>query len=405
MREIHKAGNIPVIFENVTSLPGLFTISVFFDTGSANENPQNNGVSHFIEHMAFRGTKDFTSEEISRLSEMYGGYLNAYTSKEVTAYYIKGFSGNLELFVRLMANICFHPVFDKADFEQEKQIITDEINSVNDDPDEFLGEKAEVELFDGCSLSYPVSGTVETVKALKLSELKRFYEENYIPENCIIAVSGDVECAEVIRLFNKYLPSTKENYAGKRPHYVPTYNTVRKDFQFKSGQSYVQLMYPAFACNDDRRYSLSGASMLLGGLMSSRLFQEIREKRGLCYNIETEAVLYKNAGYVNIMYSCAEKNSALVQELVLKEINKLIKKGITDDEMLTIVNQLKFAYVANFETLESRAQMNFRHLYHYGRLLESESIMAEIDALTKKDIHDTAEMILNKEYSVCRLVQ
>lgn len=405
MREIYKVGDIPVIYENVTSLPGLFTISVFFDTGSANETKANNGVSHFIEHMAFRGTRDYSNEEISRLSEMYGGYMNAYTSKETTAYYIKGFSGNLELFIKLMANICFYPVFSEEDFFQEKQIIIDEINSVMDNPDEYLGEVAEEELFRGCALEYPVSGTVASVEGLEFAEMKRFYKENYTPDNCIIAISGDVDRDEVSKYIEKYFPVSQDNYAGKLNHYIPSYTPKNHDFNFKSGQSYVQLMYPAFEYGNPDRYSLSGGVMLLGGLMSSRLFQEIREKRGLCYNIEAEAVQYKNAGYANIMYSCAEKSGDKVLELVFTEIKKLAEKGITDDELTMIKNQLIFSYVSNFETLESRVQMNFRQIYHYGRLIESKEIMGRIEALDKVSIQRTAAEIFGREYSLCRLVK
>ncbi|WP_415238492.1 M16 family metallopeptidase [Seleniivibrio woodruffii] len=405
MREIFNVGNIPVIFERVTSLPGLFTISVFFDTGSSNETKANNGVSHFIEHMAFRGTRDYSSEEISRLSEMYGGYMNAYTSKETTAYYIKGFSGNLELFIKLMANICFYPVFEKEDFEQEKQIIIDEINSIMDNPEEYLGEVAEEELFKGCSLELPVSGTVESVSALEFDELKRFYTENYISDNCVIAVCGDVGREDVLNCVSKYFPSAKDNYAGKFNHCIPAYSVVNRDFSFKSGQSYVQLMYPAFEYGSEERYPLSGGIMLLGGLMSSRLFQEIREKRGLCYNIEAESVLYKCAGYANILYSCAEKSGDKVLELVLSEIRKLVEKGISDDELTTVKNQLIFSYISNFETLESRVQMNFRHIYHYGRLLESDEIMSRIESLDRKSIQETAQKIFGGEYSICRLVK
>jgi predicted Zn-dependent peptidase len=405
MREIFKVGNIPVIYENVTSLPGLFTISVFFDTGSSNETAANNGVSHFIEHMAFRGTRDYTNEEISRLSEMYGGYMNAYTSKETTAYYIKGFSGNLELFIKLMANICFFPVFSEEDFIQEKQIIIDEINSVMDNPDEFLGEAAEEQLFKGCSLEYPVSGTVASVEGLEFAELKRFYKDNYTPDNCIIAISGDVDRDAVSKYIEKYFPMSQDNYAGKLNHYTPVYIPKNHDFKFKAGQSYVQLMYPAFEYGNTERYPLSGAIMLLGGLMSSRLFQEIREKRGLCYNIEAEAVHYKNAGYANIMYSCAEKSGDKVLELVFAEIKKLMDKGITDDELTMIKNQLIFSYVSNFETLESRVQMNFRHIYHYGRLLERDEIMGRIEALDKTVVQRAAADIFGRDYSLCRLVK
>ena len=152
---------------------------------------------------------------------MYGGYLNAYTSKETTAYYIKGFSGNLELFINLMANICFRPVFTQDDFLNEQQIIVDEINSVMDNPEEYLGEAAENDLFDGCSLQHPVSGTVETVQNLTLKDIQEFYDAHYIAENCIIAVCGDVDRDEVLKYIAKYFPDTKESIAGQKPHYKP----------------------------------------------------------------------------------------------------------------------------------------------------------------------------------------
>jgi len=401
LREVIKVGDLPVVYERVTSFPGLFTISVFFKTGSSCEPIELNGVSHFIEHMVFRKTKSFGSEDISRLSEMYGGYMNAYTSKEVTSYYIKGFSDNLELFIKLLGEICFYPEFQQSDFDNEQSIIIEEINSIEDSPEDFLGELAEEKFFEGSSIAYPVSGSVDSVSSLTLDQLKSYYEANYSPENCIVAVCGDVDIDLMVKYIEKYFPKS-----GGKDFYKPDeviYNNFKHDRDYKSGQLHSQIMFPAFPYRDERRFDLGGLTLILGGLMSSRLFQQIREKRGLCYSIEAESVMYKRAGYMNIMYSSAPEKSDEVQRLIFEEIDKL-KSGITEEELVTIKNQLKFSYLSNFENLESRVQMNFRHLFNYGELLTSDYILGLVDSLSHDSVNSIAEDIFSKEFSLCRLV-
>jgi predicted Zn-dependent peptidase len=403
MRTIIEVNNIPVIYENVTDTSGLFTMSVFFKKGSVHEPEEINGISHVIEHMAFRKTRDYSSEDISRLSEMYGGYLNAYTSKEVTSFFIKGFKENLELFVKILANVCFYPDFTEKDLKQEKSIITDEINSTLDNPEEYLGEMAEEKFFAGCSLQNPVSGTVEKIEALTVEKLNSYYKECFVPENCVIAVCGDVSPEDTVKFISEYFPKAKF-HAETTDGYDISYNRISHDEQFKSGQVYAQIMYPAFPYSDSRRYALGGLGMVLGGLMSSRLFQQVREKRGLCYNIESESVLYRKGGYLNIMFSCAAKNLEKVITLTNTEIDKIISGGITENELTMVKNQLKFSYFSNFENLESRVQMNFRHLYHYGQLLDGKFILAQVDALSAESVNSIAEDLLGKEYSLCRLL-
>lgn len=402
MRTVLNINNIPVIYEKVADTSGLFTISVFFKRGSMQEPDELNGISHLIEHMVFRKTRDYSSEDISRLSEMYGGYLNAFTSKEVTSFYIKGFKENLALFVKLMANICFYPEFTEEDLEQEKRIIIDEINSTLDNPEEYLGEIAEEHFFKGCRLQNPVSGTKETVNDINLDTLKKYYTEHYTAANCVIAVCGDVDSDETMKLIADNFPTAAE--AEDIIWEPAVYNTFTYDKQFKSGQVYAQLMYPAFKYSDDRRFALGGLSMILGGLMSSRLFQVVREKHGLCYNIECESVLYSTGGYMDIMYSSAAENSDKVIDLTQKEIDKLLKNGITDDELVMIKNQLKFSYFANFESLDSRVQMNYRHWFHYGQLLDGNFILGLVDSLSIKSVNLIAEDLFTKEYSLCRLL-
>lgn len=402
MRKISEVNNIPVIYEKVADTSGLFTMSVFFKRGSLHEPDGLKGVSHVLEHMAFRKTRDYTSEDISRLSEMYGGYLNAFTSKEITSFYIKGFRENLGLFIRLLANICFYPEFTEEDLEQEKRIICEEINSTLDNPEEYLGEIAEELIFEGCSLQHPVSGTVESVQAITMEAMSAYWRENYTPESCVIAVCGDVEETEAAKYISEYFPAAKAHLADES--YSISYKDFRHDRAFKSGQVYAQLMYPAFPYSDGRRFALGGLSMILGGLMSSRLFQQVREKHGLCYNIESESVLYKQGGYLNIMFSCAPENFDEVISLTDSEIEKMLTGGITEDELTMIKNQLKFSYYANFESLESRVQMNFRHFFHYGQLLDGNFILGLVDSLSLKSVNLVAEDLISKEYSLCRLL-
>lgn len=403
MRKIIHVNNIPVIYEKVTDASGLFTMSVFFRRGSVHEPDEVNGISHVIEHMAFRKTRDYSSEDISRLSEMYGGYLNAFTSKEITSFYIKGFKENLELFIRLLANICFYPEFTKSDLLSEKKIIAEEINSTLDNPEEYLGELAEEKIFDGSPLQNPVSGTIESVNSLTLDSLNTYTELNFTPENCVIAVCGDVNEDDVAKYISDHFPSAKEHHSSNGIYNVK-YNRFSYDKEFKSGQVHAQLMYPAFPYRDDRRFPLAGLGMVLGGLMSSRLFQQVREKRGLCYNIESESVLYGMGGYMSILFSCAPEKYKEVVDLCELEIKSLLTEGITEEELVMIKNQLKFSYYSNFESLDSRVQMNFRHLYHYGQLLDENYILGLVDSLSVKSVNSIAEDILSKEYSLCRLL-
>ncbi|ADD68123.1 peptidase M16 domain protein [Denitrovibrio acetiphilus DSM 12809] len=402
MRKVIKANNIPVIYERVSDASGLFTMSVYFKRGSVQEPDALNGISHLIEHMVFRKTRDYTSEDISKLSEMYGGYLNAFTSKEVTCFYIKGFRENLELFIKLLANISFYPEFTQDDFDQEKRIIIDEINSTLDNPEEFLGEISEEKFFAGCSLQNPVSGTVESVNSITIETLQKYYNENYTPENCVIAVCGDVDPDDTIKLISDNFPQSGGEALKVENSIV--YNTFSHDTQFKSEQVYAQMMYPAFQYSDDRRFALGGLGMILGGLMSSRLFQVVREKHGLCYNIECESVLYSNGGYLDISYSCAPENNDNVMKLTGREIDKLLTKGISEEELVMVKNQLKFSYYSNFESLDSRAQMNFRHIFHYGKLLDGNLILGLVDSLSIKSVNLIAEDLFNKEFSLCRLL-
>ncbi|PLX65773.1 MAG: hypothetical protein C0602_13670 [Denitrovibrio sp.] len=403
LRKILKVNNIPVIYEKVSDTSGLFTMSVFFRKGSVHEPTSVNGISHVIEHMAFRQTRDYSSEDISRFSEMYGGYLNAYTSKEITSFYIKGFKENLELFVKLLANICFYPEFTSKDLSQEKNIIAEEINSTLDNPEEYLGELAEEKIFSGSPLQYPVSGTIESVNSLTLKTLTEYYRSNFTPENCVIAVCGDVDPDEVSMRISDNFPSAKAETAPNG-EYTVNYNSFQHDKEFKSGQIHAQMMFPAFRYSDERRFALGGLGMILGGLMSSRLFQEVREKRGLCYNIESESILYAKGGYMSILFSCAPEKYDKVIRLCEKEIDKIVSRGITEDELVMIKNQLKFSYFSNFETLESRVQMNFRHLYHYGALLDEKYVLQLVDSLSVKSVNSIAEDLLSKEYSLCRLL-
>jgi len=403
MRKIINVNNIPVIYEKFADTSGLFIMSVLFKRGSVHEPKELNGISHVLEHMCFRQTRDYTSEDISRLSEMYGGYLNAFTSKELTSFYIKGFSANLDLFTKLLANISFYPLFSEKDLEQEKKIIEDEINSTLDNPEEYLGEIAEEELFKGSPLEKTVAGSVDSVKSISLESLKEYYSYNYTPENCVIAICGDVDEGEVCRCISEYFPVSEE-YNKSKNGYEVTYSHFNLDRQFKSEQVYAQVMYPAFKYSDERRYALGGASMILGGLMSSRLFQQIREKRGLCYNIESESVLYAGGGYMSINFSCTPENSEEVISLTKSEINKLLTDGITDEELTMIKNQLKYSYFSNFESLDSRVQMNFRHFYHYGELLDEKYILGLVDSLSVESVNSISNDLLNKEFSLCRLL-
>ncbi|WP_022849800.1 M16 family metallopeptidase [Limisalsivibrio acetivorans] len=401
--ELASFGKIPIITDKTVASGGLVSVCITFRNGSTSEPPSINGVSHFIEHMVFKGTPTHSAEEISRETEKLGGYLNAFTTKEQTSYYISGFSENFPEFLRILLDIVFNPLMRDEDFYHEQKVILTEIASLKDNPEEYLDEISESFLFNGHPLAMPISGTAKEVSALSPGTLRDFYRSYYTPANCIISAAGDVTSGDIISILEEkgIDPGTGEmNTLPAEAKYTAFMHSEKSS----SEHLYAQYLYPAFPATDGRRYALGTLNMILGGLMSSRLFQEIREKRGLCYNIESDVGLYSTGGSISVFCGCEKESFDEVDELIRREIEKISRNGITVDELTLARNQMLYSFFSGTETAGSRMFANIRHIFHYNRLVSRDEIREGIESVTLDDVNSLSEQIFADGGSRCLLL-
>ena len=392
---------MPVIIDRTLKDSGLASVSITVKNGSVNEPEELNGVSHFIEHLVFKGTKSYSCEELSGIVEQLGGYINAYTSKEQTSYYIKGFSGSYEKFIDILLELVFFANLTEEDFKSEKRIILSEIATIFDQPDEYLHEETEKLLYKDNPISMPISGTKEHIDRLDLESLKDFYRRTYVPANCIISVSGDVDKERFMQILKeKNLPMPAP---AKLSAEEPKFNVFRRDIEYKSEQAYVNMVFPACRLRDDERFELSALNLILGGLMSSRLFVRIRENLGLCYHIESDIVLYEEAGYFQIAYNCEPQLADTVEKASVAELKKMAEEPMSEAELMCAKNQMKYSLLAGLQTVDSIMFRNLKQLMYFDKILDKDELLLKIDSLRVSDIMNQANRMLNEGYSLCRL--
>jgi len=395
-------GDLPVIINDTLKDRELVSIGIVVNCGSVTENLANNGASHFLEHLVFKGTKSYTAKDISRVVEECGGYINAYTSKEQTAYYIRGFSGNVDKFLSVLMELVFFPELSDKEFDQEREVIINEIKSIKDNPEEYLMEMTEEEVFKGSTLELPISGTVDSVSGLTLDDLKNYHKTKYNPKDCAIVLSGDIDEKQIMRLLESYdLPE-----AGKNGHVKSenVFHKVSREIKMDTEQVYSNILFPTMDIIDDRRYELLALNFAVGGLMSSRLFQKVREDMGLCYSIESDISLYRDNGYLSIFFNSMSSSYKEVIDVIADECEKVRRFGLTEKEVETAKNQLRFAFLTGCQTVDSLMFRNMKNYFYYNRIFEDSELTEKIEAIDKKSLDKLAEEIFSKESSICSLL-
>ena len=284
--QIIKLDNgIRVISENVEHIKS-FSLGFWFDTGSRDENLKNNGISHFIEHMLFKGTKNRTARKISDEVESLGGYLNAFTSKEQTCYYGRGLAKNMPKTFDVLADMVLNPLFKKNDIKKEANVIIDELNDIEDSPEELIFDRFEESIFKGNSLHYPIIGTEKNILNFSQSDLFNYVKKQYGFNNLYIVASGLVDHEKLVLLTEKYFGNLSHTISKKRKVFgsaMPESKFVYKDIQ----QVHVVMGRTTYGFNNRERTAVSVFSQILGEGSSSRLFQALRERNGITYSINS----------------------------------------------------------------------------------------------------------------------
>ena len=384
---IHRLPNgVRIVTERMSGLQSA-SLGVWVTAGGRHERAEQNGIAHFLEHMAFKGTTTRNALEIAETIENVGGYINAYTSREMTAFYARVLAEDTGLALDVLSDIVLNPVFDPREIEVERHVILQEIGQVLDTPDDIIFDWLQETAFPDQALGRPILGPSARVEQFGATDLKTFVAERYTPENIIIAAAGAVDPDAIIRL--------AEDRFG---HLRAGAGSVVEPARFQGGecrvekgleQAHVALAFEAPAYQDQGFHAAQIFATAMGGGMSSRLFQEVREKRGLCYTVFSQAGAYADSGLMTIY---AGTSGAEVSDLIGVTTDELKRAAddMSDDEVNRARTQLKAGMLMGLESPASRAERLARLMGIWDRVPAIEETIALLDAVSVSDVRDVA---------------
>ena len=377
--------NIRVVMQPMPDFRSV-SMGVWAQAGSVYETQREAGISHFIEHMLFKGTQKRTAQDIAAQMDALGGNLNAFTSKACTCFYAKVLDEHIEKSADILADLVHAPKLDAADIEREKGVVCEEILMTEDTPEDLVHELIAAQVYGDAPLGKPILGTEASVRALDADMLRAYMQRRYVSENMVIAVAGNFKQEDMLALLT---PLFGEGDAKKAPPMPPSalhkgraLKAVEKDIE----QVHICLGLPGFPSDTPEQYALHALNNVLGGSMSSRLFQSIREERGLAYSVYSYPSAYSDSGYFTLYAGTGEKQAAQVVTLMLGELKRLQKEGITQDELIRAKEQLKASYIMGQESTSARANAIGKAEIRGGKLRTEEESIALIEAVTMEHI-------------------
>ncbi|MDR3665287.1 MAG: pitrilysin family protein [Ignavibacteriaceae bacterium] len=387
---------IRIISENIPYVQS-FSLGFWFDVGSRDESKRNNGITHFIEHMLFKGTKKRSPRRIAEDIEAYGGYLNAFTSKENTCYYGRGLISSLPRTFDVISDMIQNSSFKLTEMKKEAGVVIDELNDIDDNPEELIFDKFEEILFSGNSLSMPIIGTEKNILGFSQKDLFSFIDNKYKFNNMLIVASGNIEHEKLLRLTDKYfvkdlgLGSTKRKTLSITPapdHYM------KKSVQ----QVHMIIGRSTYGYKDKKRITANILSHILGEGSSSRMFQTIREKNGIAYQVNSFLNSFLDVSSFGIYLSTNTKQSDKALSLVLNEFRKIREKLVSDKELKKAKEYIKGNIILSLESTTSRMFRIANSELYYNRMVTIDEITKMIDSVTAKEIIDIANEILEENY-------
>ncbi|MDA8098420.1 MAG: pitrilysin family protein, partial [Nitrospiraceae bacterium] len=358
------SNGIRVVSESMPKVRSV-SIGIWVKVGSRHEQPEVGGVSHFIEHMFFKGTQKRTAKDIATEIDSLGGEMNAFTSQETTTYYVKVLDEHLAAGIDILSDILLGSKFDPQEMEKERKVILEEIKMVEDTPDDYIHELFTGTVWQGNPLGRPILGTKETIKALKHKDVLAYIEQNYCPGDMVISVAGNFEHDRLIEILESAFGSLSRK-GSSRQEAPPEF---RREILVKKKQ--LEQVQICLGCkglhySHDDRYTVLALNAVLGNSMSSRLFQEVREQNALAYSIYSYVTAYRDAGLVTVYAGTDPANAIQALKLIIKEIRKLRDEGITPAEETRVKNQIKGNLVLSLETSNSHMSRIARQEIYFG---------------------------------------
>ncbi len=399
-RKTELANGITVLTESISSLRSV-SVGLWLKRGSRHESEELNGIYHFIEHMVFKGTKNRTAKEIAFAMDAIGGQFDALTSKEYTAFYFRVLDEHLSTAVDILSDIVLNPTFRKEHLDMERKVIAEEIKMVEDNPEDVVHRLFSKNFYKNHPLGRPIAGTCSNLENIDEKILSSYFRENYVPENIVISLAGKVDHDNAVEMLSEHFLGLGGN--GQGHDAVVPVETPSIDIVSKEGLEQAQLVLgcKCYSQNHPKRFVLHVMNTILGGTMSSRLFQKIREEQGLAYSVHSFSNSYSDSGYQAVYAGMSHKAVKKVITLILAEYKDMKKGNISAEEFENAKNNLKGSLMLSFESSSQRmTRLALQHCY-FGAYDSLDDIVKKIDAVTREQVIETAcELFKEEELSL-----
>jgi predicted Zn-dependent peptidase len=370
------------------------SLGVWLTRGSRHETDEDSGIAHFVEHMLFKGTATRSAEDIAQAVDSIGGQLDAFTAKEYASYYVKVLDQHLPLAVDILSDIVLRPAFNDVDIEREKKVILEEIKMVEDTPDDLVHELFTQAFWEGHPLGRPILGTKDSVEGFTQARLRDHFRGAYAAENVIISAAGNLEHGALREALEKAfgeMPSAGRKESWTPPAVIPKVVIRSKELE----QSHICLGASSYPQNHDARYASYVLNTMLGGSMSSRLFQNIREKRGLAYSVFSGINAYRDAGSLTVYAGCANEAVGEVIDLVVEEMKVIKQTPVADSELRRAKDHLKGSLMLSLENTASRMSHLARQEIHFDRQFSLDETLEGIERVTPNDVQRVAHELFS----------
>jgi predicted Zn-dependent peptidase len=394
----HQLSNgITLVVEPISSVRSV-ALGIWVKTGSRQEKPHQSGISHFIEHLLFKGTQKRSAKDIAEAFDSIGGNVNAFTSKEYTCYYAKVLDEHMDTALDVLSDMFFNSVFDPGEVNKEKNVVIEEIRMYEDTPDDLVHDLLSLAAYGKHSLGYPILGTEEVLSSLNVEQIKHYLSSHYTTSNTVIAMAGNIG-DDVVDKVERYFAQF-QNEEILEPVISPQFMGQSVYRQKSTEQSHICLGLPGLSFKDSNLYSLILLNNALGGSMSSRLFQEIREKRGLAYSVYSYHSAYEDGGLFAIYAGTSPKQTDEVLSLVTDILAEVKEKGLTESELSKGKEQLKGSIMLGLESTSSRMSRIGKNELLLGRHLSLDATLSRIEKVTLEDIHAVCRDIFKHPFAV-----
>lgn len=395
------SNGITIVSEKINYVKS-FSLGFWFNVGSRDEIPENNGISHFLEHMFFKGTRKRSAKKIAEDIESLGGYLNAFTSKEHTCFYGRGLSEHIEQTFEVLSDMIQNSTFNPKEIQKESKVVIDELYDIEDSPEELIFDKFESNVFNGNSLGMPIIGTEKNLRSFKQKDLFKYVNDNYTLDRFYIVASGNVEHNKLIKFTEKYIKKEFKQTNNKKRNLIlqPAHDLhVEKDTQ----QVHFIIGRPTYGFKDKKRISVAVLSQILGEGSSSRLFQKLREENGIAYQINTFLNSFYDVSTFGVYLSTNDKSIFKAQNLIFNEIKKMKQKKVDTKELDRAKEYLIGNILMSLESTTNRMHRIAQSVIYFGKIKSVEETIRKIKSVTREEILELSNELFDNN-SLTRVI-